>query len=179
MKPFFIFLAGAISGLCFIYWIGPSSPPLVTHAVAVIHPTQGNTTTGTVTFHEQKDGTHIHGQLHGLTPGKHGFHIHELGDCSCADAMCTKDHFNPTNQPHGGLTSEKRHVGDMGNIVANEQGNATLTIVDNYIKLNGPQSVIGRSIIVHANEDDLVSQPSGNAGARIGCGVIGIAQEKK
>ena len=178
-KNIFFFFIGTITGIYLMYEIGQRSFPLITRAVAVIHPTQGNTVTGTVTFQKQSNGTHIRAQLQGLTPGKHGFHIHELGDCNCADAMCTKEHFNPTNQPHGGLNSKKRHVGDMGNIIADEHGKATLDIVDNIISLNGPQTIIGRSIIVHADEDDLVSQPSGNAGARIGCGVIGIAQEKK
>ncbi len=178
-KNIFFFFIGAIAGIYLMYGISQHSFPLITRAIAVIHPTKGNTITGTVTFQKQPNGTHIRAQLQGLAPGKHGFHIHELGDCSCADAMCTKEHFNPTNQPHGGLNSKKRHVGDMGNIIADEHGNATLDIVDNIIRLNGPQTIIGRSIIVHADEDDLVSQPSGNAGSRIGCGVIGIAQEKK
>jgi len=176
----FLLLIGIMSSIGIID--GATQPPLqlfIIRAIAVIHPTQGNKITGTVTFHEQTNGTHIHAQLHGLTPGKHGFHIHDLGDCSCADGMCTKGHFNPTNQPHGGLNSKNRHVGDMGNIIADKQGNATLDFVDKIITLNGPHTIIGRSIIVHADEDDLVSQPSGNAGARIGCGVIGIAEEKK
>ncbi len=176
----FFLLIGIMISVGIIYGATQRSLSLlIIRAVAVIHPTQGNNVTGTVTFHEQTDGTHIHAQLHSLTPGKHGFHIHDLGDCSCTDGMCTKGHFNPTNQPHGGPNSKKRHVGDMGNIIADEQGNATLNFVDKIVTLNGPHTIIGRSIIVHADEDDLVSQPSGNAGARIGCGVIGIAEEKK
>jgi len=179
-QNFFFFLIGVMSSISIICGDTQRSLPLfIIRAVAVIHPTQGNKVTGTVTFHEQANGTHIHAQLHCLTPGKHGFHIHDLGDCSCTDGMCTKGHFNPTNQPHGGLDSEKRHIGDMGNIVADENGNATLDFTDKIITLNGLYTIIGRSIIVHADEDDLVSQPSGNAGARIGCGVIGIAEEKK
>ena len=88
--------------------------------------------------------------------------------------MCTKGHFNPTNQPHGGKNSEQRHVGDMGNVSADQNGNAVLDYIDTRIKINGPYGIIGRSIIVHADEDDLPSQPTGNSGARIGCGVIGI-----
>jgi len=182
------------------FYFHHQQPPHVSHAICIIHPTQSslqlrlagakpekaeggdgqadknNTVSGTVTFHEQKDGTHVHAKLSGLTPGKHGFHVHEFGDCSCADGMCTKGHFNPTNQPHGGPDSKKRHVGDMGNVVADENGNATLDLIDSYIKLNGPHSIIGRSIIVHADKDDLTSQPTGNAGARVGCGVIGIGK---
>ncbi len=177
-KSIFFFFTGIAMGMYLMHTIAQHIFPLTTRAIAIIHPTQENTVTGTVSFQKHPNGTHIQAQLQGLTPGKHGFHIHELGDCSCADAMCTKDHFNPTHQPHGGLESKKRHVGDMGNIIADKQGNAIFDIVDPLITLNGPQSVIGRSIIVHADEDDLISQPSGNAGARIGCGVIGIAEEK-
>ncbi len=143
-------------------------------AIAVIHPTKNNNVTGTVTFTKEHNGTHIHAELKNLSPGKHGFHIHELGDCSCDDGMCTKGHFNPTNQPHGGKNSEQRHVGDMGNVSADQNGNAVLDYIDTRIKINGPYGIIGRSIIVHADEDDLLSQPTGNSGARIGCGVIGI-----
>ncbi|MGB8367107.1 MAG: superoxide dismutase family protein [Candidatus Babeliales bacterium] len=178
-KNIFFFLSGIIAGMYLMYGIIQHNFYSIIRAVAVIYPTQGNKATGTVIFQKQANGTQIQAQLQGLSPGKHGFHIHEFGDCSCADALCTKGHFNPTQQPHGGLTSEKRHVGDLGNIIADKQGNATINIVDPLIMLNGPQSIIGRSVIVHADEDDLVSQPSGNAGARIGCGVIGIAAGKK
>lgn len=179
-KKIFFFLVCVISNFGTVYSADHHSlRPLILRAIAVIYPTKGNSVTGIVTFETKPDGTHIHAELHGLTPGKHGFHIHELGDCSCDDGMCTQGHFNPTNQPHAGLDSPNRHSGDLGNIIADEQGNATLSIINQQIRLNGPYSIVGRSIIVHADEDDLVSQPSGNAGDRIGCGVIGIAEEKK
>ena len=147
----------------------------VTKANAVIYPTKGNTASGIVTFEQKSDGLHIIAKMQGLTEGKHGFHVHELGDCACDDGMCTAGHYNPTGQPHGGPESKHKHVGDFGNIVADENGNATYELVSNYTTLNGLNSIIGRGIIVHAGTDDLVSQPTGNAGARVGCGVIGIA----
>lgn len=150
----------------------------VTKAIAVIQPLGATTTKGTVVFEQHHDGVHVVVTCHDLTPGKHGFHIHEHGDSSCADGICTGDHFNPTNTAHGDRTSAERHIGDFGNLEADAKGTAHLAFVDKHLKLNGPHSIIGRAVIVHAGEDDLVSQPSGNSGARIGCGVIGIAQHQ-
>jgi Cu-Zn family superoxide dismutase len=149
----------------------------INHAVAVVIPTKGNMARGVVKFTEQSDGIAISTKIIGLTPGEHGFHIHEFGNCACDDAVCTGDHFNPTNQPHGGPDSAQRHVGDLGNLVADAQGNATYERVDTQIKLNGPHSIVGRAVIIHAKKDDFVSQPTGNAGARIGAGVVGIAKK--
>lgn len=146
-------------------------------AVAVIHPTEGNTVSGVVTFSQHKEGINVTATLKGLTPGEHGFHIHAFGDCACPGGTCAGDHFNPTNKPHGGPDSKERHVGDMGNIVADAQGNVSYEYVDSVMTLNGPHSIIGRGVIVHAQRDDLVSQPSGDAGVRVGCGVIGIKKE--
>jgi Cu-Zn family superoxide dismutase len=157
------------------YWYSPRYPS-VTKAIAIIHPTKGNTTFGSVTFLEERNGLRVKAILKGLTPGMHGFHIHELGDCSCPDATCTQGHFNPTQQQHGGPESSERHVGDMGNLTADQDGNASYEYIDHYMKLNGPLSIVGRSVIVHSDADDFVSQPTGNAGSRIGCGVIGIAR---
>lgn len=151
-----------------------ASLPMVNKATVRLYPTQGNTTTGIVIFEQEHGGVRIKGTFEGLTPGKHAFHVHEMGDCTCNDALCTKGHYNPTNQPHGAPDSTERHVGDFGNIEADENGNAIYDRLDTIVKLNGPTSIIGRSIIVHADPDDF-SQPVGNAGARVACGVIGIA----
>ena len=121
-------------------------------------------------------GIRIEAELKGLKPGVHGFHIHEYGNCLCPEGKCAGDHFNPTNAKHGGPNDAQRHVGDLGNIEADMQGNARQILDDHVITLNGPQSIIGRSIIIHEKPDDLTSQPSGDAGTRIGCGVIGIAK---
>jgi superoxide dismutase, Cu-Zn family len=158
------------------YWYLSPLHHNVTTARAIVYPTKGNTTQGTVSFVTEKAGLHITAQLTGLTPGVHGFHIHEFGNCACDDGKCAGDHFNPTNQPHGAPDAKSRHVGDLGNIIADALGNATYDYVDAHATLHGPTSIIGRSVIVHADADDFVTQPSGNAGARVGCGVIGVAQ---
>lgn len=149
----------------------------ITRAVAVLHPTQGNSVQGIVTFTEEKGGIRVVADIEGLAPGKHGFHIHEYGDCSAADGTSAGGHFNPEGKPHGAPTSQNRHVGDLGNITANAEGKAHYEWTDPLIAFTGTRSIIGRAIIVHADEDDLKSQPTGNAGPRIACGVIGIAKE--
>lgn len=157
------------------YYYSPLYPK-VTHASAVIYPTKGNELSGTVKFSQEKDGLHIQAHVTGLTPGEHGFHVHEFGNCACDDAVCAGDHFNPTHQKHGAPTDAERHVGDFGNLVADEEGVADYEFVDSQATLCGPHSIIGRTVIIHAQPDDYVTQPTGNAGARIGCGVIGIAK---
>jgi superoxide dismutase, Cu-Zn family len=146
-------------------------------AIAVLHPTGGNKVSGIVTFTPVANGVQVHAEIAGLTPGKHGFHVHEFGDCSAADASSAGAHFNPTNQPHAGPDAAARHEGDMGNVEADASGNAKLDYVDHQISLtNDARSAIGRSVVVHAKPDDLKTQPSGDSGARIGCGVIGWAK---
>jgi superoxide dismutase, Cu-Zn family len=148
----------------------------VNKAVCILYPTQGNKVTGTITFAKSDKGINVVADIHGLTPGKHGFHIHECGDCSAADGSSAGGHFNPMEKSHGSPMDMLRHMGDMGNIVANANGDAHMEYVDNVISLSGEYSIIGRSIIVHKAEDDLKTQPTGNAGARIACGVIGIVK---
>lgn len=149
----------------------------ITKAVCDLHPTGGNDVTGTVTFSQSGAGVVVVADVEGLTPGKHGFHIHQYGDCSSLDATSAGGHFNPDEKQHGAPAAEMRHVGDLGNLEADQNGRATYEQVDSSISLNGDHSIIGRAIIVHAGEDDLTSQPTGNAGARVACGVIGISQE--
>jgi superoxide dismutase, Cu-Zn family len=150
----------------------------VTKAVAVVHALGDSKVKGKVTFTKKNGGVEVLAELSGLAPGEHGFHVHEFGDCSMADGVCAGGHFNPTGEPHGGPDDKERHAGDFGNIKADQSGNATYKRVDKHITLSGPNSIIGRSVILHADPDDLKSQPSGNAGARVGCGVIGIADPK-
>jgi len=160
------------------YYLSPFFPQ-VTVATAVIHPTKGNDIAGVVTFIQQADGLHITARITGLTPGKHGFHVHEFGNCACDDGICAGDHYNPTHKPHGSPESTQCHVGDFGNIIADENGVGAYEQVNTHATINGPFSLIGRTVIIHAQEDDLTTQPSGNSGARIGCGVIGIAKQRK
>lgn len=150
--------------------------PTVERAVCVLHPTEGNDVTGTVKFTRTETGVRIVADVSGLSEGKHGFHIHELGDCTAPDGTSAGGHYNPTGEKHGGPDDAERHVGDLGNIMADADGNAGYERVDNVIELNGEHSIIGRAVIIHAGEDDLESQPTGAAGARLACGVIGIAK---
>ena len=146
----------------------------VNKAICVLHPTEGNEVTGTVTFTKSGDGVKIVANVKGLTPGKHGFHIHQYGDCSAPDGTSAGGHFNPEGVDHGGPDANVRHVGDLGNLEAGDDGTANLEYTDNMVRLTGEHGIIGRGIIVHAGEDDLTSQPTGAAGARVACGVIGI-----
>jgi len=142
------------------------------HAVAALNPTKGNTVHGLVKFDQVEGGVRIVADVDGLTPGKHGFHIHEFGDCSALDGASAGGHYNPFKKKHAGPDNAERHVGDLGNIVADQNGHGHYERVDQIIELNGEYSIVGRSVIVHANADDFTSQPAGNAGARVSCGVI-------
>ncbi len=152
--------------------------PMATKAVAVLHPTEGNNVSGVVTFTQTENGIKVVADLSGLTPGKHGFHIHEFGDCSASNGKSAGGHFNPDGKPHAGPDSAERHVGDLGNIVADKDGNAHYERVDTFLSFSGPHNIIGRAVVVHGGEDDLTSQPSGAAGPRVACGVIGIAKSQ-
>ena len=147
-------------------------------AVCVLMPTKASNghAQGTVTFTQTDDGVEITGQITGLTPGKHGFHVHEFGDLSSADGMATGGHFNPDKEKHGGPHDKERHVGDLGNVEADATGKVTLKTTDKLIQLHGPHSIIGRGLIVHAKADDLKTQPTGDAGGRVAQGVIGVAK---
>ncbi len=155
---------------------GKIMKPEITKAVCVIHPTKGHDAHGIVTFTKVKDGVKVIADIEGLKPGKHGFHIHEYGDCSAPDGTSAGGHFNPDGVKHGGPMDKVRHVGDMGNITADANGKAHFEWTDNLLTFRGPHSIIGRGLIVHEGTDDLHSQPTGDAGARAGCGVIGIAK---
>ncbi|MBD3336247.1 MAG: superoxide dismutase family protein [Candidatus Eisenbacteria bacterium] len=152
--------------------------PEITAAVAVLHPTEGHDVEGTVRFEQAAGGIKVTADVTGLSPGKHGFHVHETGDCTAPDASSAGGHFAPDGNPHGAPTDEERHVGDLGNITADENGEAHLEWTDDRLAFAGPHSIIGRAVIVHGGEDDLTSQPSGDAGPRVACGVVGIAETR-
>jgi superoxide dismutase, Cu-Zn family len=155
---------------------GPAkeSPPLA--AVAVIMPMKGHDVHGVVILRQHDGFVHLTGKVEGLSPGEHGFHIHEFGDLRAADASSAGGHYDPHGHKHGGPDDDEKHAGDFGNIVADQNGVALVDKKSRDFKL---QQVLGRTIVVHAEADDLTSQPSGDAGARIGVGVIGIAEVKK
>lgn len=146
-----------------------------TKAIAVLHPTAGSKVAGTVTFTKAGDTVQVVADITGLAPGKHGFHIHEFGDCSASDAASAGSHFNPAHKAHGAPDSAERHEGDLGNIEADSTGKAHLELKDGMLKLSGENSILGRGVIVHEKADDW-SQPTGNAGGRVACGVIGVAK---
>ena len=142
-------------------------------AMATLQPRSGDTTTGTITFTEIADGVLIHARVEGAPPGLHGFHIHEVGDCSSEDFKSAGGHFNPTGAPHGGPTDAERHGGDLGNIEIGADGIGHLEVNSEQLTVaEGGNSVVGRGVILHEGEDDLESQPTGAAGARLACGVV-------
>ncbi|CEP17463.1 hypothetical protein [Parasitella parasitica] len=151
-------------------------------AIAILTGITNPGVAGSVTFTQTgpHDATQIFANFTGLAEGKHGLHIHELGNLLNG---CTSlgPHYNPFNHTHGGTEGEERHAGDFGNIVANADGTATLNLTISTVYLSGPYSVIGRGIVLHAGEDDLglgnspLSNTTGNSGDRLACGVIGYA----
>ncbi|MCG8604952.1 superoxide dismutase family protein [bacterium] len=141
-------------------------------AVANMAATTGNQARGTVTFTQESSGVRVTVHFEDVPEGTHGFHIHEFGDCSSGDGTSAGGHFNPEGNPHAGPNAEKRHIGDLGNLVANASGIVDKEFVDSHLRLEGPNSIIGKGVILHADPDDLTSQPTGAAGARISCGVI-------
>jgi Cu-Zn family superoxide dismutase len=145
-------------------------------AIAVLNPTQGNEVRGVVHFTRVPGGVRVVAEVSGLTPGLHGFHVHEFGDASSPDGMAAGGHFNPAHETHNGPTAEHRHAGDLGNLEADASGRATLDRIDAVLSLDGAHSIIGRGLVVHASPDDLKSQPTGNAGKRVAVGVIGVAK---
>jgi Cu-Zn family superoxide dismutase len=141
-------------------------------AVAELSPTAGNTAKGTVTFTQRGDKIAVAAKVSGLVPGQHGFHIHEKGDCSAPDAMSAGGHFNPFGKPHAHPNMADRHAGDMPMLAADASGNATLDVVLDTITIGGAGDIVGRAVVVHKDSDDFATQPTGNSGARVACGVI-------
>lgn len=145
-------------------------------AVVVLHATEGNSATGTIKLMQEDEGVRLKGEVQGLSPGKHGFHIHEFGDLRAEDGQSAGGHFAPEGKKHGGPEDAEHHAGDLGNITADSQGVAKVDKLAEGLKLH---FVVGRSLVVHTEADDLESQPSGDAGDRAAVGVIGFASEAK
>jgi len=142
-------------------------------ALAVLEPTAGNSARGTVAFEQRGDKVFIDAKLFGLAPGGHGFHIHEKGDCSSSDGTSAGGHFNPTAKPHGNPSSAEHHAGDMPALVADPLGNSTLQAELAPMSVGGGAAdIVGKAVIVHKDVDDFTTQPAGNSGARVACGVI-------
>ena len=142
-------------------------------ATATLEPTKGNTAAGTVSFQQHGDHVMVTAKLSGLKPNQeHGMHAHEKGDCSGGDGMSTGGHFNPTAKPHGPQDAE-HHAGDMPALKADANGNVDTSFHLTGVSIgSGTTDLVGRGVIVHAGPDDYKTQPTGNSGARIACGVI-------
>ena len=158
---------GSVLGVCALAWAQQMG------ATAALKPTTGNAAAGTVTFTQKGDKVSMTAKVSGLSPGPHGFHIHEKGDCSAGDGMSAGGHFNPTGKPHGDPAMADHHAGDMPQLVADASGNATLTADLSPMTIGaGANDIAGKAVIVHKDPDDFKTQPTGNSGARVACGVI-------
>lgn len=138
----------------------------------VLSPTgAGQDARGEIVLSEGSDAIHLKGSISGLSKGRYGFHVHEKGSCA-QRGEAAGPHFNPSGKPHGAPDAAERHAGDLGNIEASGTGSTTIDVHDKALKSVKLEGLKGKSIVVHEGPDDLKSQPSGNAGARISCGVI-------
>jgi len=144
-------------------------------ASAQLAPTKGGQVAGKVVFLQRGDKVMIDARVTGLTPGLHGFHVHEKGDCSAPDASSAGAHFNPRKTDHGGTEGPERHAGDLGNLIADPSGLAVYKAeLAGFTLGTGEDSIIGRALVVHGDPDDLLTQPAGNAGPRVACGLISL-----
>ena len=173
MKSFTL-AAGAAA--CAALLAGCASAPVAPAAVAVaeLRPTQGNAVAGTVRFEQRGGKVIVQASITGLKPNaEHGFHVHEKPDCSTPDGMGAGGHFNPGGKPHAHHGKADRHAGDMPNLRADASGVARMMWESDLLTVGaGAANVVGRSVIVHRDPDDYTSQPAGNAGARVACGLI-------
>lgn len=152
-----------------------AAPEPTAMAQATLASASGSKASGELQFSAGAGGVSVTGTLTGLQAGTvHGFHIHETGDCSAPDAKSAGGHFNPTHADHGGPSSVNRHLGDIPNVEANGEGSATVsaTIGGATLRDGGPNDLVGKAVIVHAKRDDYTTQPSGDSGDRIACGVV-------
>lgn len=146
-------------------------------ATAPLDAKSGSNVTGTVRFEEVMvegvPAVRVTVDASGVPPGVHGFHVHEKGDCSAPDATSAGGHFNPGNEPHGAPNAGAHHAGDFGNVEANPESRVNVSYIMHGVTLgSGTSSIAGKAIVLHADPDDLKTQPTGNAGGRIACGVI-------
>jgi Cu-Zn family superoxide dismutase len=174
--PTALSLAASLSTACI--WVhakddSHSSTRGGARASAKIEARSGSTVSGKATFTEAKGGVLVEIEVHHAPPGWHAAHIHEKGDCSAEDGSSAGGHFNPAAKSHGSPHAPEHHAGDLGNLWVDEHGDGRhVLLMPDLTVADGPSSVRGRAVIVHASVDDLVTQPTGNAGGRIGCGVI-------
>ena len=168
MKPGLSLLAACLA----LAYVGAASAAAM-HAIARLEPTKGNTATGSVLFNQQDGKVKVRVHLTGLTPGStHGIHVHENGDCSSGDGKSAGGHFNPTGASHG-PPDGPHHAGDMPNVTADQSGEVSANFeITGFTVGSGNTDIIAKSVILHADPDDYKTQPAGNSGDRIACGVI-------
>ena len=143
------------------------------HVSASIEGRSGSTLTGTATFTQVGGAVHIVVDVNNAPEGVHAVHLHEKGDCSAPDGSSAGGHFNPTHMPHGSPEGPNHHAGDFGNMTVGADGHGHLELDSRTLTIAaGEMSVVGHAVVVHANPDDFATQPTGNAGGRIGCGVV-------
>ena len=166
-------VAGLVVGCAAPAATKPAARVKAPEGFALLEPTHGNLTNGTVRFTQEGDRLLVVAKVHNLPPNsEHGFHLHEKGDCSSGDGMSTGGHFNPDGRPHG-PQGGPHHDGDMPMLKANASGVAEAAFVLQGVTVSaGPHSVVGKGLIVHRDPDDYTTQPTGNSGARIACGVV-------
>ena len=154
-----------------------TAQPAPRSANVQLQATAGNRTYGTLQLVAMSDAVRVQGSVQGLQPdSEFGFHVHEKGDCSAPDASSAGDHFNPAGAQHGRPDADARHAGDMWNLKSDASGEARLDVTLQGMSLeDGSNAVLGKAIVVHAQPDDYTSQPAGNSGDRIACGVIELA----
>jgi len=141
-------------------------------AFAELKAAKGQNVSGRLEFTETPGAVHITGEVKHLSPGQHGIHVHQKADLSAPDLASAGGHFNPTKEQHGAPGAEHHHLGDFGNITADQNGTANVDLSISGLSLSGPNSIVGHSIIIHGGTDDLKSQPAGNSGPRVAGGVI-------
>ena len=142
-------------------------------ATATLSPKSGSSVQGTVDFARAGDKLLVRITVDNLSSGQHGFHVHDKGDCSAADGSSAGDHYNPTAEKHGGPKARHRHVGDLGNLRGGKKTRPVELVIPKPVAAGVDwEGIVGRSVVIHADRDDLVTDPSGNSGARIACGVI-------
>jgi superoxide dismutase, Cu-Zn family len=168
MRKLIALAAAALLGACQTMSDEPA------RATAALQPTKGSKAFGEATFEQAGGKVRVIVFAQGLKPdAEHGFHIHEAGDCSSGDGMSAKGHFNPGGKPHGNPSSAERHAGDLPSLRADKRGRAKIDVTVDAISIgSGAGNIVGRGLIIHADPDDYKTQPTGNAGARLACGVI-------
>jgi Cu-Zn family superoxide dismutase len=164
-----LMVGGTLFAGCHGGIVGRGAP----QAEATLQPMAGSKLSGRVWFSQSGDKVRVVAEVHGLTPGGHGFHVHEKGDCSAPDGSSAGGHFNPGGMRHGSPDLGEHHAGDMPQLIANADGTARLTAYLEGVSVGGEVGdLVGRSVVVHAAADDFASQPAGNSGGRLACGLI-------